>query len=288
MVRRSVIPLIMATLALLGVRGAKADPITFTGNVAQDMNPLTNSGVQVLPIDSNPLQNIAETPYMLQNGIVTGWAVKDLRLAYDSKSDTLYVGVNSYGVAGDADGNGNPGSVAPAILSQTPSFQDAAHLGGDKSITVAMAASNPSNSSQPGTPLLVAGVPADKSTAGSGTDGFTVANYAGNNGGVQNSYGSTMTGHVGNLAFDPSSQHPGFEFTITNFSQIQGLNSSQGFWVKVYAGSGTDIGVGEENSAWIHVPAIAAEAIPEPTTWTAWALLVGGAAIWRRRRWTTR
>ena len=112
MVRRSGFPCTLATLALLGlaVQAAWADPITLTGNAANDFNPNTNSSVQVFPIDSDPLQTIAETPYMLANNRITGWAVKDLRLAMDS-SGTLSVGVNSYGIAGDADGNGNPGAA---------------------------------------------------------------------------------------------------------------------------------------------------------------------------------
>src|SRR6185437_8065750 len=107
MVRRSVFPWTLATLAMLGVRAAWADPITLTGVAANDFNPNTNTDVQVLSIDSNPIQNIAETPYMIANSRVTGWAVKDLRLSFDAGSGTMSVGVNTYGIAGDADGNGN-------------------------------------------------------------------------------------------------------------------------------------------------------------------------------------
>jgi hypothetical protein len=283
MVRRSVFPWTVATLALLGVRVASAAPINLTGSVAQDFNPLTNPNVQSFGIDSNPASNIYQTPYMLQNNEVTGWAVKDLRLAYDPTSHTMSVGVNTYGIAGDADGNGNPGTVNPA----DPGFAhglDQANLGGQKSITVAFAANNPGNPTQPGTPLFVAGVPADKSAAGTGIDGFNVASYKGVTAGIQNNYASTLDGHVGTLAFDPSSAHPNFEFTVSNFNTIPGIDPSAGFWVKVYAGSPDDGSVGEENSQWIHVPAFAAETIPEPTTWLAWTLLVGGGAIWKRSK----
>jgi hypothetical protein len=282
MVRRSVFLGTVATLALLGVRAAWADPITLTGVVSNDFNPNTNSNVDVFPIDSNPLMNIAETPYMIANNRITGWAVKDLRLGFDPGSGTMSVGVNSYGIAGDADGNGNPGTVDP----KDPNFvhgQDLPNFGGNKSITVAFAPNNPNNANLPGSPLVVAGVPADKTTAGSGIDGFTVANYAGNGGGIENNYGSTLSGHVGSLAFNPSASNPNFEFTIPNFATIAGLSVNQGFWVKLYSGSADDGSVGEESSAWIHVPALAAESIPEPATWLAWTLLGGGAA-WRRWR----
>jgi hypothetical protein len=286
MVRRSGFPWTLATLALLGLAGqaAWADPIAFTGNAANDFNPNTNSSVDVLPVDANPLLNIAETPYMLANNRITGWAVKDVRLAMGS-SGTLSVGVNSYGIAGDADGNGNPGAADPNDSNFQHGGQDLPNFGGTKSITLALAGLNASNPSQPGTPILVAGVPGDKSTAGSGLDGFTVASYAGKNAGIEDNYGATLTGHVGNLAFNPSASTPDFEFTIPNFTSIPGLNASSGFWVKLYSGSADDGAVGEENTAWIRVPALAAESIPEPSTWLAWTLLGAGAA-WQARKKT--
>jgi hypothetical protein len=282
MVRRSVFPWTIATLALLGIRVASATPINFTGSVAQDFNPNTNPAVQTFTIDTNPANNIYQTPYMLQNNQVTGWAVKDLRLAYDVHNNTMSVGVNTYGIAGDADGNGNPGTVNP----NDPGFMhglDQPSLGGQKSITVAFAANNPGNPTAPGTPVVVAGVPADKATAGSGTDGFNVASYKGVSAGIQNNYGPTLANNMGTLAFDPSAAHPNLEFTITNFNQIPGLDPAAGFWIKVYSGSPDDGSVGEENTQWIRVPKFSPETIPEPSTVLTWTLLAGGCAVLRRR-----
>jgi hypothetical protein len=282
MVRRSVFPWTVATLALLGIRATEAAPINFTGFVAQDFNPNTNPDVQTFTIDTDPANNIYQTPSMLAHNQVTGWAVKDLRLAFDSSTNTMSVGVNTYGIAGDADGNGDPGTVT------TPDFLhglDQPHLGGQKSITVAFAANNPGDPNHPGTPVVVAGVPADKSTPGAiGTDNFDVAGYKGINAGIQNNYGTPLSGHMGALAFDPSSSHPNLEFTIPNFNTIPGIDPAAGFWVKIYAGSPDDGSVGEENSQWIRVPSFASETIPEPATWLAWTLLVGGGAVWRRQR----
>ena len=283
MVRRSVFPWTMATLALLGIRVASAAPIDFTGFVAQDFNPNTNPDVKSFTIDTNPSNTIYQTPYMLQNNEVTGWAVKDLRLSYDSSTNVMSVGVNTYGIAGDADGNGNPGALNP----NDPGFAhgiDQPNLGGQKSITVAFAANNPGNPTQPGTAIAVAGVPADKSTAGPGTDGFNVASYKGISAGIQNNYGSSLSNNLGTLAFNPSQAHPNFEFTVNNFNQIPGLDPTAGFWVKIYAGSPDDGSVGEETSQWIRVPSFAPETIPEPAAVLTWTLLVGGGALWRRRR----
>ena len=47
---------------------------------------------------------------MTNSGLVSGWNIKDIRLDYNAATDTMYVGVNTYGVAGNVDGNGTPGS----------------------------------------------------------------------------------------------------------------------------------------------------------------------------------
>src|SRR5262249_4566194 len=82
---------------------AAADPITFTGNVANDFNP-ANRGVYVVPVSDSP-SSVGPASWMTAAGFNSGWAIKDIRLSYDAKSDTLSVGVNTWGIAGDADGN---------------------------------------------------------------------------------------------------------------------------------------------------------------------------------------
>jgi len=90
-----------------------------------------------------------------------------------------------------------------------------------------------------------------------------------------------------NLAYDPTAAHPQLEFTIKNFSQIPGLDPSNGFWIEMYAGSAVD-SVGEAGLAWTKVPVTAAQVIPnnnpEPTTWLAWTLVIGAAACRFRGR----
>ena len=54
------------------------------------------------------------------------------------RADTLFVGVNTFGIAGDADGNGDPGGADP--LTTASGGIDLPHMGADKSIAVAIAA----------------------------------------------------------------------------------------------------------------------------------------------------
>ena len=157
-----------------GPRSATAGGITFaTGNVAQDM-PSTADNVTTIVNHPFPGTNISnpaavyQPQWMTDAGLINGWVIKDLRVSYDQAADRLYVGVNFFGVAGDASGQG---FLGPAT---DPRFggQEHARLGfgtkSDESITVGIDLTNS------GKPTFVAGIAADKSIIGPGTDGFTV------------------------------------------------------------------------------------------------------------------
>ena len=122
---------------------------------------------------------------MTDAGRINGWDIKDMRVSYDQANDRLYVGVNFFGVAGDADGNGVVGTTDPRF-----GGQEHAHLGlvshSDESITVGIDLTNS------GKPTIVAGIAADKSIIGPGTDGFTV-NWAKDAGsGLSGAYGADL------------------------------------------------------------------------------------------------
>jgi len=270
-------------LVLLGLHApaANAAPIQFTGNVPNDFNPATNPGVVVTPVSNNPL-NIGQPAADTANGWVSGWSIQDIRTYYNASTDTLDVGINTFK---NSQGVNAPFGQANGDPTGTPTSYDPAHLGGDKSIAIAFAPVSTTNPSQPGTPLVIAGVPADKSQSGAGIDGFTVSKYNAATAvdGLGYQFGKTLPQNTGNLAFDPTPAHPQLEFTITNFSKIPGLNPSSGFWIEMYAGSAMDQ-VGEAGLGWTMVPVTAAQNIPEPTTWLAWTLVAGAAACRFRGR----
>jgi len=275
-------------VALLGAQTVAAAPITFTGNVANDFNPQTTPGVVVItdPTHDNDPIHIAQPSWMTDSGLVSGWNIKDLRLYYNAATDTMDVGVNTYGVAGNVDGNGTPGVPDPRLIAAGGA--DPANFGGDKAMAVGFAplTSTYSTMHLP-TPVIVAGVPGNKAQAGTGLDGFTVAKYVQNgvsgtgNHDLVTSFGTTLTAGMGNLASDPSLQHPGFEFTITNFSKITGLNPANGLVVSVQDGSVNSVVTGKDSLVGT-IPE--AQQIPEPTTWMVWAGMAGGLAWTRYRR----
>ncbi|HEU5115861.1 MAG TPA: hypothetical protein VFT74_04225, partial [Isosphaeraceae bacterium] len=147
-------------LAAAPVASTMADPINAhsTGNVETDF-PLGATGITTLVNPKYPTNDPAS--YIASNNLSPGWSIKDIRLYYDKGTDTMDVGVNFFGVAGDADGNGNPGTS-----STSNGFVDMPHLGGRESITVGF------DFLHTGQPQVLAGVPGDKTQSGPGTDGF--------------------------------------------------------------------------------------------------------------------
>lgn len=286
--RSKLIPRVVAAAALLYTGAASAGAITFTGFVEHDFsdNKTIDPSVNVIPRSNDPF-HLGQPAWMTNQGWVSGWSIKDIRTAYDPKTDTMYVGVNTFSVAGNVDGNGTPGIPDPrltAVGGEDPAKMGQDSPNSDKSITVAFAPVSPTNANAPGAPVIVAGVPADKSKQGPGLDGFTVAAYKETGNGIQLDYGQTLPSHLGNLAFDPSLAHPGFEFSIANFTKGTGFDPTQAFFLSVYAGSARGIVGSKDGVAWTKVPAFGPQT-PEPATILAWTTVLGAAAAikrWRR------
>jgi hypothetical protein len=269
---------------------ARGGAVTFTGNVEADM-PTNGKDVFLVP-GVQPGQ-VAQSDWITQSGWVNGWVVKDLRLDYNKAADTMQVGVNFYSIAGDP--SGNPAGADPRV--EAMSGSDPANLGGRKSITVEFAAPS-AVAGQVGAPVIVAGVPEVKSSAYTGTDGFTVA-LAGSNAAFQDNYTTQLNSAMGNLAFSPSPAHPDFEFSIAHWSQFKALTGPGGYYVSAYAGSPDDVVAGESKLPWFHMAAGSQTVtpggdltppgptihpnIPEPTAVLGWTLMAGGVT-WALRR----
>ncbi|HEY5743435.1 MAG TPA: hypothetical protein VIS99_12935, partial [Terrimicrobiaceae bacterium] len=82
---------------------------------------------------------------------VSGWDMKDFRFIYDQNTNALYVGMNFFGIAGDADGDGDPSNSSAALI--TRGGQDNANLGGSEAILIHF------DWNSDGTFDIVAGVP---------------------------------------------------------------------------------------------------------------------------------
>ena len=252
--------LAITTPAFAGaIPSSGAIPTTWTGNAEVDF-PSTKDGVITLVNPKYPTINPEK--YVLDNQMSTGWTIKDIRLEYDQPNDVMYVGVNFFGIAGDADSNGDPGTLDPKYIGR--GAVDLPNLGGRESITVGF------DTYRTGKASVLVGVPADKRQAGPGLLGFNVATNLRLNTGIGYSYGTTLTNNLGELMFNPSTAHPDFIFSVKNFSQLPGYDAENGFGLIAYAGTPDD-SFEEEG---VLFPRVAYGRIPEPTTVLGWSLVV--------------
>jgi hypothetical protein len=262
----------------LGQAPTLADTISsfggFTGNVANDF-PVTDDPTSpyIYIPDNNGTPDVPQAQWMTSQGKINGWDVKDMRMFYDQTSDTMYVGLNFFGVAGDADGNGVVGTSTDQFKST--GGLEMAGIGGNATVTVGF---GPNVSGA--RPTVVAGISAQKaSQTGPGLNGFSVAEAIpkvemGYN------YGAQLTDNQGELY----ASGPGFEFTINNFSTLPGINLQSGLGVTFYAGSADDIVVGEDSMPYYSINSSHFIVIPEPSTILAWTLGIAGIGLHARRR----
>jgi hypothetical protein len=291
------------TPAVGSVSGTAVSPLFATGNAETDL-PSSSKSVTVVPGQAESA--VAQPAWMTSAGLINGYVMKDIRLSYDKTTDTLSVGVNFYGIAGNTDGtlNGGTNPLTTAAGGSNPP-----HIGGDKSISIAFTPVTAAGVNAD--PVVVAGVPANKTGSPAGSlDGFNVATVNDaqfKSSGIAQAYGMTLTSNLGSLAYDPSAAHPDFEFTIKNFSKIPGLNAlTNGFYISAYAGTGSTIIIGKSaiadtfvaapqaqnltppanlnNPPPVSPPTATPSSTPEPTTILAWGLVAGVAGLRVRRR----
>jgi len=180
-------------------------------------------------IASDPTGDVG-LPGSAPPGTVSGWDMVDLRLTYDAATDTMYVGINTFGICGDADGDGDPGGTS-AWLASTGGV-DLLNLGSTETIAVYFDLDKDGTFASPDFDVI-AGV--------SSTDhifGFKVAEFSGDPYNPGAAFGTSLPTHTGSYHANPSAAAPDFEFTILNFSTLPGSDDSVGgFIVWAFLGS---------------------------------------------------
>ena len=188
----------------------------------------------------------------------SGWDIKDFRFFYDAQEDALYVGINFFVIAGDADGDGDPSSASAALISR--GGQDLPDLGLSEAIQIEFdwnrdevfdtLAGTPTPDGTPIPPpdFLIAPdlTPAVRLPAQLNRFGEPVPD-------VERYVGATRAA-------------PDFEFKIPNVSSLPGFDASRGFNFRAFAGSFQDDGIGEDFSDLLHVdlPTPAPEPVAPP------------------------
>lgn len=237
-----VLTLYMVVPAIAGVPGP------FTGDVEVDFDP-TVYEVLVIPDPSVLGPNeitIIYPPLPDPNATVhtSGWNIKDLRLAYDDAADILYVGVNSYGIIGDVDGDGDPNASF-----DSNQWNDYPDLSNGEAVAVYFDLDFDEPFGNTSNWDVIAGVRAD----GDCTN-FSVSEWGGLGFNPGSNFGTPLISHYNSITPPtcPSASWHDYEFTILNFSQLADTltlsdpNGLSQFRVGVYAGSQNDGNVGED------------------------------------------
>lgn len=235
-IQRGIVALAVVGASLgLYLGHAQAVPV-FTGNAETDMDPALNPAVVVV---ADPGGVDVGLPYPIDPSVVSGWDIKDLRTYHDQAADTLYVAVNTYGIAGDADGDGNPGA-AGNLAAAGISGSDPANLGGSETAAVVI------DIDEDGIGDAVAGV-----SAFTNIGGFAIKAFTGNNFNPGLAFGASLTGVQAQVFGSPSAAAPDLEFTITGLSNIpasSGQDNSPSFAASAFMGAVEDGGIGEDHS----------------------------------------
>lgn len=216
-------------IAALLPTSALASP-TFTGRADLDF---AIAGAMSYP-DPDGLD--VGIPLSFPVGTVSGWDIDSLELHYDSATDTLAVGFNTYGISGDADGDGDPGARS-AALAGIGGF-DTPDLGPTESFALAI------DIDEDGVFDAISGVPALGDISAFGTYSFVGSPFA-----PGFAFSALLPGHSGLLFTSPSAAAPHLEMTIASFSLIpasSGVDLAGTFQFFAFAGSFSDAGIGED------------------------------------------
>ena len=235
--------------------------VNFTGVAANDFPVTTGPGVQVItgvPVSLGGNNTIPLIPPALSNpGLVTvsGYQIDQLRVSYTAVDDTLNVGVEgppngrdgNQVIAGDADNNGNSGTVDPRVTAVDPGIQDPADMGGTETYGVSL------DLNGDGSPDVVAGFPIGSQFDLSAKPFQVARALAGTPTNLpQFDQTQTFPQYTGNyyLANDPN--RPNFELQIPNFSQLYQQITGQAFTqaspvsIGAFASSQQSGGISEE------------------------------------------
>ncbi|MEZ6195077.1 MAG: hypothetical protein R3F20_05010 [Planctomycetota bacterium] len=231
----------MRTIFLLAVLALSLGPcllaqsVAFSGDVAADF---AADRYLADPTD------LAMPPALA--GAVSGFELHGVAMSYDHATDTLFVGLDCAGIAGDADGDGDPSFSSSSLVAL--GGLDQPDFAGGESFAVAF------DLDDDGTFDVIAGLP-----MGGDLSSFTVAQYdaSASAGDPSDSladlcsrFGAPIPGASGLIHATPSVAAPDLEFAIVGVSHLMatfGLGNASGqIGVSVCIGSLDDQVIGND------------------------------------------
>ena len=212
----------------LMVAGSALDALSLTGNVETDF---VSPEAVIVADGATPDVGLPPAwPFA-----TSGWDIKDFRFFYDPADDSLYVGINFFGIAGDADGDGNPSGSSAELISR--GGQDLANLALSEAIQIEF------DWNSDGVFDTIAGIPLSTLPKL-----FLVApdRFTGTQLPAESDHFGTppVPGPYGFVGGSVTA--PDFEFKIPNVSTLPGFDKASGFEFRAFAGSFQDDGIGED------------------------------------------
>ena len=233
---RFLLTLSIALLVTLVADVAWALP-QFTGDAPDDF-----VAANVVRIDDPPGSPDVGMPNNAPPGVISGWDMKAVYFDYESSTDVMYIGIDTYGICGDADGDGDPSATASWLSAN--GGVDTADFSGSEDVGILIDTDNNSSTGGDGFEVVV-GVDMYHDISSLGAYNFT-----GNAYGPAFGFGSKLTNDVEFYNTGPDASAPDLEFSIANFSELPGFTFTPGdafqFHVRAFTGSGDDDGVGED------------------------------------------
>jgi len=245
--------------------------VNFTGNVKVDFPATQQPGVVVIPATTPSA--IAEVPPIFSTPAndpaipVSGFTLSGIRLSYSASDDVLSIGIDQptassgsqYSViAGDADANGNDGTLSQRVQDIVDNnglnFIDSPDFGSTEYMGVSL------DLNQDGYADIVAGYSEDDPRS---PKLYQVAKAVVNPNSppsIPPSFGTPLPNNTGNVYKVNSPLHPNLEFDIKNFSQLyldttgQSLTPDKILSFGAFAGSGDDDGIREAIMPFVPVP----------------------------------
>jgi len=207
--------------------GPAAFAVVFTGVVPADFN-----GAEVVSV-TDPLGDAAVPAFNAPPGTVSGWDMTGASFDLDRAAGQLHVGLDFFGIAGDADGDGVDGFSSPWLVMNGGT--DYPMLANSESICVAF------DFDQDGSYDVIAGMGWDDGV-------YRVAQFNGPASQPYRRFGADLPAHMGPYFYTPVAASPDFELTLNAMNLVEDLDAEVVcFDVYVFAGSLDDDGIGEDN-----------------------------------------
>ena len=229
-----------------GTQSLQVDGVNFTGDAEVDLPAAAPDVIVIEDLIAGVAQRDLQPPIPeLQPIGDIGWDIQDVRVLYIAETDELVIGLNSYGIIGDPEGNNDPASFDQRWIDGGAPGTDVADLGANEGVTIGLDLDND------GVFDLAVGTHYANSINEFGVFEFT--QFGGFAPLTPIAYGAEI-GEIGQAPISPSTASPDLVFSIANFSQLPGNEESLDFGINANMGGGADGNIGEDSIGQFLVP----------------------------------